>query len=156
MLTIKRFQVLAESYGADLQRWPQELRAEAERLLAVSSEARQVLAEARILDAAILEASAQDQLSPAEQNAAVERLKSAVANRLATSHARRMNVSFFGWMSGWFHEVTTPRGFRLASGVCAAVIGGLVVGSLYTGAPATTSILTLLQPDPIQLFEDLG
>ena len=81
MLTIKRFQVLAESYGADLQRWPQESRTEAERLLAVSSEARQALAAARILDAAILEASTQDQLSPAEQSAALERLKSAVASR---------------------------------------------------------------------------
>jgi hypothetical protein len=156
MLTITRFQVLAESYGADLQRWPRESRAEAERLLAVSSEARRVLAEARILDAAIMQASAQDQLSPAEQSAALERLKSAVANRLATSNARRMGVSFFGWMSGWFHEVATPRRFGLASGVCATVIAGLVIGSLYTGAPITTSVLTFLQPDPIPLFEDLG
>lgn len=156
MLTIKRFQVLAESYGADLQRWPQESRTEAERLLAVSSEARQALAAARILDAAILEASTQDQLSPAEQSAALERLKSAVASELATSNARHMGVSSFGWMPRWLHEVTTPRGFRLASGVCAAVIAGLVIGSLYTGAPATKSVLTFLQPDPLQLFEDLG
>jgi hypothetical protein len=156
MLTIKRFQVLAESYGADLQRWPQQSRAEAERLLTVSSEARRVLAEARILDAAILEASTQEQLSPAEQSAALERLKSAVANRLATSNARQMGVSILGRVPRWFHEVATPRRFGFASGVCAAVIAGLVIGSLYTGAPVTASVLTFLQPDPIPLFEDLG
>lgn len=156
MLTIRRFQVLAESYGADLQRWPQQSRAEAQRLLTVSSEARRVLAAAQILDAAILEASTQDQLSPAEQSAALERLKSAVAIRVATSDARRTGASLFGWLPGWFHEVATPRRFGLASGVCAAVVAGLVVGSWYTGAPATTSVLTLLQPDPIQLFEDIG
>jgi hypothetical protein len=156
MLTIKRFHVLVESYGADLQRWPRESRAEAERLLTASPEVRQLLAEARILDAAILEASTQDQLSPAEQSAALERLKAAVANRIATSNVQRTGPSIFGWMPRWFHEVTTPRRFGLASGVCAAVIAGLVIGSLYTGAPATKSVLTFLQPDPLQLFEDLG
>jgi hypothetical protein len=156
MLTIRRFQVLAESYGADLQRWPQQSRAEAQRLLTVSSEARQLLAEARILDAAIMEVSTQDPLSPAEQVAALERLKSAVASRLATSSGRRTGASFFGWMAGWFHEMATPRRLGLATGVCAAVIAGLVVGSLYNGAPATRSVLTFLQPDPMQLFGDLG
>jgi hypothetical protein len=148
--------VLAESYGADLQRWPQQSRAEAERLLTVSSEARQLLAEARILDTAILEASTQDQLSPAGQSAALERLKSAVANRLATSNAPQMGVFNFGRVPRWFREVATPRRFGLASGVCAAVIAGLVIGLLYTGAPVTTNVLTFLQPDFIPLFEDLG
>jgi len=156
MLTIRRFRVLAESYGADLQRWPQRSRAAAERLLTVSAQARRVFSEARILDAAILEASTQNQVSPAEQCAALERLKSAVAIRLATSNAQRPHPSVFGWMPRWFREVATPRRFKLASGVCAVLVAGLVIGSLYTGAPATRSVLTFLQPDPLQLFEDLG
>jgi hypothetical protein len=156
MLTIRRFHVLAESYGADLQRWPQQFRAEAQRLLTASSEARQLLAEARILDAAIMKVTARDRPSQAEQGAALERLKSAVATGLTTSNGRRKSASFLGSIAGWCHEVATPRGFRLASGVCAAVIAGLVLGSLYNGAPATKSVLTFLQPDPIQLFGDLG
>lgn len=40
MLTPRRLRAMAHSYGADLLRWPDEARAEAQALLEVSPEAR--------------------------------------------------------------------------------------------------------------------
>jgi hypothetical protein len=159
VLTLRRFNVLAESYGADLQRWPQALRAEAEVFLASSSEARRLLAEARILDTAIETAYSSDLPTPGEQRAALERMRSGVAARVASSRARRPRSRTFGRpIVGWFHGValTNLRWVLAASGVCAAIAAGLLMGSMYGVAPPTRSVLTLLQPAPIQIFDDVG
>ncbi|NNG03651.1 MAG: hypothetical protein HKM95_06060, partial [Inquilinus sp.] len=50
---VNRFQTLLDAHGPDIARWPPEMRAEAEALLAVSEQARRALAEARLLDRAL-------------------------------------------------------------------------------------------------------
>lgn len=52
-MTPERFEALAESYGADLRRWPQPERAAAERRLQGAREAAEVLARAGELDRAL-------------------------------------------------------------------------------------------------------
>jgi hypothetical protein len=52
-MTLGRFQHLLDVHGADLARWPQPLRAAAERLLAADDTAPAALAQARALDALI-------------------------------------------------------------------------------------------------------
>ena len=86
MLTLKRFRTLIDSYGAAPERWPDSMRAEAEVLLRVSPEAQQLLAEARELDEAIGAASEREKAvswPPGEEAAALARLRSGVAARLA-------------------------------------------------------------------------
>ncbi|MEQ8405676.1 MAG: hypothetical protein RKE49_11305 [Oceanicaulis sp.] len=56
MMTLTRFKALCEAYGGDLRRWPATERADAEALSAQSAEARDVLAEAALLDAALSQA----------------------------------------------------------------------------------------------------
>ncbi|MBN8552287.1 MAG: hypothetical protein J0L52_05275 [Caulobacterales bacterium] len=48
---LKRFKQIMDAYGADPTRWPEAERAEAEALLATSSDARQMRDEAELLDA---------------------------------------------------------------------------------------------------------
>ena len=60
MMPLARFAVLADSYGADLERWPQAVREPAREFLSVSAEARTLLEEARELDAAIAAVSARE------------------------------------------------------------------------------------------------
>jgi ferric-dicitrate binding protein FerR (iron transport regulator) len=59
-MTLRRFQRLLDVHGADLARWPQPQRQEAERLLASDHAAAAAFAQARALDALIArEAQAQ-------------------------------------------------------------------------------------------------
>lgn len=50
MMTIERFKVLVEAYGADPARWPEAERAVAEAFANASPEAQQLLAEAAAFD----------------------------------------------------------------------------------------------------------
>ena len=52
-MRLEVFQALAASYGADLERWPAAMRAEAEYLAATSAAARHALDEAHLVDAAL-------------------------------------------------------------------------------------------------------
>ena len=47
MMTLNRFRTLADSYGADLQRWPERMRPQALVLLDSSGEAREIIARAK-------------------------------------------------------------------------------------------------------------
>jgi len=88
MLTLKRFEALTDSYGAEPERWPDDVRADAEALLRVSPEAQQLLAEARELDEGIDAARKRADAAswtPSEEAAALARLRAGVAARLARS-----------------------------------------------------------------------
>ena len=81
MLTLRRFRTMADSYGADLLRWPDGARAEAQALLKASPAARALLDEARTLDDAIEAAGASEDAvlwEPDGQDAAMARLRSGV------------------------------------------------------------------------------
>lgn len=151
MMTLKRFRALARSYGAELQRWPPEERGAARELLDSSEEARALLEQERSLDEIIGAAAA------SEQDAALARLRSAVAARIASSEAQAKPAGWLGWLFGSASGVAPVRMRRLglATSAAFAVIAGLLVGGLYGPAPAPVGALSaLLQPATLELLAD--
>lgn len=155
MITLKRFRALADSYGADLQRWPAEVRPHARALLDTSAEAQEIIARARELDEAIAaaEAARNDSLwSDDRPEAALARLRNSVAARIAPAaaeiaaqgmavHKPRRPWRRAGWLG-------------LATAASVAVVAGIVLGALYSPAASHQDLLALLQPSPIQLLSD--
>jgi hypothetical protein len=159
MLTLSRFRTLADSFGADLQRWPADLRNAAKSLVDASPEARAVLDAARRLDHAIAAASAQEDAGlwpPGEADAALARLRAGVAARLASSQSRRPAARLAELSPGrarwalFFHF----RWLGFATGGGFAIVAGLFVGSMYASAPASEDMLSVLQPAPIHILVD--
>lgn len=152
MMTLRRFRAMADIYGADLRRWPEEVRGEAEALVTVSLQARTFLDEARRLDDAIEAASAHEDAvlwRPGEQDAALARLRSGVEARIAAS-ARRLPAA--GGGRGILS--LRLRWLGMATGGGFAVMAGLLIGALYVSAPEPEGVLMLLQPAPIQVLAD--
>lgn len=152
MLTLRRFRTMADSYGADLLRWPDGARAEAQALLKASPAARALLDEARTLDDAIEAAGASEDAvlwEPDGQDAAMARLRSGVEARIAASAERRPTFRRTGWASA-LHT----RRVGMATGGGFAIAAGLLIGAIYSSDPATDSVLTLLQPVPIHVWAD--
>lgn len=161
MMSFRRFKALADSYGADLQRWPAALRGDAQALRDASPAARALLDEARALDTAIAAAGRRREaaLWPAgEQDAALARLRDGVAARIAPGpsrpvHARRgpaaMLLGAMTWasrgQSGWL---------GMAMGAGLAVAAGVLIGAQTVPPPVTVDVLTILQPTPIHFFAD--
>jgi hypothetical protein len=153
MLTLGRFKALAESYGADLRRWPEELRSEAQALLASSPEARACLGDARVLDEAISAASQREDAvrsPPGEADAALARLRSAVEARIAPRPAHRRP----GRGGGRWLPSLPLRWAGMATGGSLAILAGLLIGAMYSSGAAPDNVLTLLDPAPIQVLTD--
>ena len=152
MLTLKRFKTMTDSYGADLLRWPEQERAAAQTFLEGSTEARALLADARMLDEALARArqSAAHRLNRHE-DAALARLRSGVAARIAAAGGRsRVSLLERALSITTRGALSTPSGWAgLATAGGLAVVAGLVIGSLYTPPGASDALLTLLQPAPI-------
>jgi hypothetical protein len=153
MLTLRRFRALADSFGGDLQRWPQEERSEAQALLNISPQAHALLDEARALDHAIAEASTRSNAMAqrvGEEGAAMARLRSGVAARIAISvqeqhSARRHFVrASSGRTNGVAATPLTWIGLATASGL--VVTAGFLIGALYAPAPPSDAVLGMLQP----------
>lgn len=152
MLTLRRFRAMAGSYGADLWRWPEAVRANARALLADEPEARAILEEARTLDEAIEAASAREDATtwqPGEAAAALARLRSGVDARIAAATPSRRR-------SGWALAAAGPWGHALhlgwvglATGGGFAIMAGLLIGALYGSVPEPDAVLMMLQPAPI-------
>jgi hypothetical protein len=156
MLTLTQFESLLGSYGADLARWPQEHRAAAQALLADSSPAQSLHAEACRIDEVLSAASARAdrQLWPADQapGAALERLRAGVARRIATPAPAKMPT-----LPERLAALIQAGGARsllaLSTAGCVAIIAGLLIGA-WLAAPAAggdDSLLTALQPMPLHL-----
>lgn len=159
MLTLKKFEALAASYGAELRRWPEVNRAEAEAFVRSSERARAILAEARRLDGVIGAASDEEEerlWNRGERDAALARLRSTVAARITASPARSSVTSRPG--SAW--GATGPGlPFRLGwvgilgmSGI--VVAAGLFIGLTYGSSGSSDRLLSFLQPNPIEIFVD--
>jgi hypothetical protein len=153
MLTLGRFRELADSYGGNLQRWPCEVRGEAQALLTVSRQARALLDEARALDDAIAAASARSEAAArriSEDDAARARLRLGVAARIAASMPRH-HPARWGFAGA---PSRRPNGFiaahlhwvGIATGSSLAVIVGFLIGALYASVPASDVVLSILQP----------
>ncbi len=155
MMRIKRFRALADSYGADLQRWPEQVRREARALLDSSAEAQEIVAEARRLDEAMAAASAArtERLWSADHpEAALVRLRNTVAARIDPARAAAAqtethvdNLRRTPRRAGWF---------GLATAATIAVVAGMALGVLYSPTASQQDLLVLLQPSPIQLPGD--
>ncbi len=156
MLTFKQFTALTDSYGGDPQRWPQNMRAEAEALLDCSEEVRMQLAEARKLDDALRSASAKEESqlwSPGDQDAALARLRSSVAARIVSSAQQRRPVwTLFEDIQRLFSPRLAWVGVGASGGLAIAV--GLLIGAAFSTQPASDNLLTMLQPSPIQILAD--
>lgn len=150
MMTRERFRALADSYGADLQRWPEELRPQAATLLESSPEAREIIATARELDEAIGAAAAahSDSIWSGDRpEAALARLRNGVAAQIRpTANA-----------AGAFSARTAPRRvgwLGLATAASVAALAGLMLGIRYSPVAPQQDLLALLQPAPVQLLND--
>jgi len=156
MLTLKRFGTLAGSYGGDLQRWPRQLRDEAQALLNVSAAARAIFDDARALDDAIAAASALEGATgrqPDEQ-AALARLRSGVAARISAPIATR-KPGRWPSLAEVFTRLRSMPFPAMGAAVAGAVLAGLLVGAISVSEPAADSVLAaLLQPAPIHRLWD--
>ena len=161
MLTLRRFEALVGSYGADLRRWPAEMRADAQKLLDFSAPARALLAEARTLDEAIERASRREDAAlwhHYERDATLARLRSRVAARIAPAVSRRRPARWslaqilFGSAerAPWARTGT----FGMAAGSGIAVAAGFLIGAWSVPAPTSNDVLAVLQPAPIHIFAD--
>jgi hypothetical protein len=150
MMTLERFRALADSYGADLQRWPEQLRPRARTLLESSAQAREIIAAARELDEAIGAATAAHNnsiWSGDRPEGALVRLRNGVAARIRPGPAA----------AGAFSGRSVPRRvgwLGLATAASVAVLAGLMLGIRYSPATPQQDLLALLQPAPVQLLSD--
>jgi hypothetical protein len=159
MLTLARFRALAASYGADLRRWPEEARREARALLGGCPPARALLEQARALDEALAAASARERrtlVRPVEADAALGRLRARTMARIASSPAQPVDHRPRSVLARFARAVLAPRIhlIGLAAGGGAALIAGLLIGAIYTTAPAVDTLLPMLQPAPIQFLAE--
>jgi len=160
MMTLKRFGVLAESYGGQLWRWPEDSRNDAEALLNSSAEARRILDQARMVDETIGAAARPDSTPAAADTgdaAALARLRSAVAMRLEATPSRRRRERFLDWLASAIStEAFGSNGRWVGVAACGAVVvvAGVMTGLLYEPAKTPTNVLSILQPEPMQIFSD--
>jgi len=159
MLSLRRFTSLAKSYGADLERWPEEIQADARALLQASAEARAIHAAARDEDLAIGAARHREERAlwhPGEQDAALARLRSGVAARIASTPATRPDRAGSRWslppVRDWVLLHLGSLGLATSGGV--ALMAGLLIGSLSGAAPAPTSVLAAFQVTPLHILAD--
>lgn len=167
MMTPKRFRVLADSYGADLQRWPESLRAQARALLETSAQARAAIARARELDEVITAAYAtrEARLWRGESaDATLQRLREHVTARIdpipsvgatparIAAAAPAQRIGFFRFS----YRAHSPRirWLSLATAAGIAVVVGFVLGVLYSPATPSQDLTALMQPAPLQLLTD--
>jgi hypothetical protein len=158
MMTLKRFRTLADSYGADLRRWPERLRPQALVLLDSSAEARTIIARAKELDEAIAaaEAARSERFRSGDLgDAALVRLRNTVAARIAPAipasadAARGIRPRRAGRSAPW-----CVRWISLATAASVAILAGFVLGIRYPPVPSQQDLLALLQPSPIQVLTD--
>lgn len=157
MLTEKRFRRLVESYGANLQHWPRNIRGGAERLLDRSARARALLEAARGLDDVIEAASTHEAailLQPQEMNAALARLRANVGAQIASPAAQEAWKQRFAPSLTATWPIFSGIGWIGISSVGGlAIAAGLLIGTLYQPESRSVSALAMLmQPAPIHIL----
>lgn len=154
MLKIERFTALVRSYGANSDLWPVEERGDALALLEISKAARAVLAEERLLDDALagaLKHQESPRMSPVEHDAAVARLRTNVAARIARASAEPSGFRgrFFAHVRGLWPDLNW---LGLSSGSGIAVAAGLFIGMHFPALSASGDLLSTLQVASIPIF----
>lgn len=97
MMSLDRFETLANAYGSNLRRWPQAERAAARALLDTDAGARRILVQARVLDG-LLDAVPR----AVETHDLRERVLAAAAGERISRQGqrRRGRMSILAWLSG--------------------------------------------------------
>jgi hypothetical protein len=171
VLTIARLEELAAVYGADLHRWPEESRHEAQALLNTSAEARAILAEARLLDMALGAATKFDDATlwkSRDQPVALERLRAGVSARIGESTSRPRPALFGPRAPRRARKRTQEQRLRergmgsmglfgfgrlgVAGIGVAAVVAGLFIGAGYTPPATPDDLLSAMQLTPIYVL----
>jgi hypothetical protein len=113
-----RFSAILEAYGADPQRWPSDEREDALALTKSSVPAARALAEARALDAILLQQAFPDIARQAE--------RFAVLHSAIISGARRRTGTWFG---RWFGiDLAPSQLWPSVAGLALATVLGFAVG----------------------------
>ena len=160
MLSIGQFRALAEAYGADLRRWPENARRAAQALVEASTEAQAILAAERNLDEAIAAASADEEAvlwPPGEQDAALARLRTKVSARIASSPARQSPGLSLERALAAVRQWASPVHLHwagLAAACSIAIAAGLFIGELSAPTQPSAGMLALLQPVPLNILEN--
>jgi hypothetical protein len=157
MMTLKQFRKLAESYGADLWRWPERLRPQAQALLDSSAEAREIVAGARELDEAIRAAGSARSAklwSGDRPETALVRLRNTVAARMGAPGASTAATATESSVRAARSGPGRVRWISLATAASVAIVAGVALGIAYSPAAAHPDLLAVLQPEPIQLLND--
>lgn len=154
MLKIERLTALVRSYGANSDLWPVEERGDALALLEISKAARAVLAEERLLDDALagaLKHQESRRMSPVEHDAALARLRTNVAARIARASAEPSGFRgrFFAHVRGLWPDLNW---LGLSSGSGIAVAAGLFIGMHFPALSASGDLLSTLQVASIPIF----
>ena len=154
MLKIERFIALVRSYGANSDLWPVEERGDALALLETCKAARAVLAEERLLDDALagaLKHQESPRMSPVEHDAALARLRTNVAARIARASAEPSGFRgrFFAHVRGLWPDLNW---LGLSSGSGIAVAAGLFIGMHFPALSASGDLLSTLQVASIPIF----
>jgi len=160
MMTLKQFRLLIDSYGGRPERWPQDLRGNAEALLAQSPEARAILAEAADLDDMIHAASiATDKMLWQEgtQDAALARLRANVSAQIAGQSFRRPTLSERMNQLLYRMRIDSEASFgwlKMAGGGI-AIVAGLIIGASYNVQQRPDDTLSaMLMSAPITILVD--
>jgi len=140
-MTIERLTQLAQAYGADLRRWPDDARVDARALAAADPAARRILDEAAALDA-VLDASARAEARPALRDRV---LASAIEAGLRPRARRAFGLDRIAWTlgAGW------------AAAACAGIVAGVGLTSHVTADDRADAILyqsTLTGVDDIEVL----
>ena len=144
-MTEDRLEQLIAAYGAEPRRWPQGERAAAEQLLSVSTSARALMSQARLLDQA-LDASPRPITSRAQIDRAVG---SALAQGLKPRTLRRWGWGGLAWLAGagW------------AAAACAGVVAGVGLNERLTADVRADAVLyqaSLVAVDDAEMLETAG
>jgi len=158
MISQKRFEILAETYGASLELWPESERHDAEILIKTSAEARNSLSQQATLDQLLtraLEAEAAHFLPSIDDNpeAALTRLRAGVAGQIAERPGKRRawRHVFGRWFPyGLADGLTVGNGglaMRWTAMACSggvAVTCGVWLGWMQSGGGTTDALNALL------------
>lgn len=145
-MTLERLHHLVAAYGAEPRHWPDVERPAAEALVARSSAARDLLAQARELDAVLAAV-------PADvPDAAMARLTAATA----FPPSQRNSLATTGLSGGWLTNLASafwPRATVFTAMAVLGIITGLAIEPVYSGSDAYAMVVS----DPMSdMDEDLG
>jgi hypothetical protein len=158
-MKLSRFKALTHSYGAQLEKWPEDERAKAEELLRTSAQARLLMDEARMLDDALKRAGARFDAAvgiSTDDQAALAQLRAGVLARISRAPAHRHRLAWpVRWVprspGGGAGALPFP-GLALATSSVLALAVGVLIGWLQAPKPMQVDVLALLEAAPLHVL----